>query len=117
MIVEPWVPWILRQNEAAIVVGAICVLFLILLPLGLLWRWVRKRELARKHSALLEAQIRYYSAAPPSAPPVYMAPPSQPQVVYREKEVVREVVKVACKYCGTFNYQTSPSCVSCGARI
>ena len=37
-------------------------------------------------------------------------------VVY-EKEVVHEVVKVPCKYCGTLVEVTSQNCPSCGAPL
>ncbi len=43
---------------------------------------------------------------------------SQPQTILKEeKEVVREVVKVRCKSCGTLNVETSSFCENCGAHL
>jgi rubrerythrin len=44
-----------------------------------------------------------------------MPPQQQAHVIYKEKETIREVVKVPCKYCGTLVDVTSPKCPSCGA--
>lgn len=35
----------------------------------------------------------------------------------REKETVREIVKVRCHYCGTLNLETAAKCESCGANL
>ncbi len=32
-------------------------------------------------------------------------------------EVVREIVKVRCKYCNALNFETSQNCSSCGAHL
>ena len=40
-----------------------------------------------------------------------------PQVVYKEREVIREVVKIPCRYCGTLNDQLSTKCSGCGATL
>jgi len=32
-------------------------------------------------------------------------------------EVLREIVKVRCKYCGTLNLETSQNCSNCGAHL
>jgi hypothetical protein len=49
----------------------------------------------------------------PAAPP----PENAPQVVYKEREVIREVVKIPCRFCGTLNDQLSMKCAGCGASI
>jgi hypothetical protein len=41
--------------------------------------------------------------------------PENPQVV-REKEIIREIVKVRCAYCGTLYDQTLDKCPNCGAK-
>ncbi len=41
--------------------------------------------------------------------------PPNPQVVKETREVIREIVKVPCRYCGTLNESTAPRCMSCGA--
>jgi hypothetical protein len=50
--------------------------------------------------------------SPGAAPPADGA-----QVVYREREVIREVVKIPCRYCGTLNDQLSVKCSGCGAAL
>jgi len=32
-------------------------------------------------------------------------------------QIVREIVKVRCKYCNTLNYETSQRCTNCGANL
>ena len=32
-------------------------------------------------------------------------------------EIVREIVKVRCKYCNTLNFETSQRCSNCGAQL
>jgi DNA-directed RNA polymerase subunit RPC12/RpoP len=32
-------------------------------------------------------------------------------------EIVREIVKVRCKYCNSLNFETSERCSHCGAQI
>jgi hypothetical protein len=66
---------------------------------------------------------------PPASSPVPPSyrPPAGPQstgasqtvvqstVVYKEKEIIREVVKVPCDYCGSLVDVSSQHCPSCGA--
>lgn len=59
---------------------------------------VRGRPDAKRQT--LEAQIAQPSAAP----------------VIKEREVIREVVMIPCKYCGTLMPQTETVCPNCGAR-
>jgi len=42
----------------------------------------------------------------------------QPSIspVVKEKEVIREIVMIPCKYCGTLMPQTATVCPNCGAR-
>jgi len=42
---------------------------------------------------------------------------NSPQVIYKEREVIREVVKIPCRYCGILNDQLSMKCSGCGAAI
>ena len=46
---------------------------------------------------------------------IQVAQPSAAPVV-REKEVIREVVMIPCKYCGALMPQTETVCPNCGAR-
>jgi len=41
--------------------------------------------------------------------------PGSPQVIYKEREVIREVVRIPCRFCGTLNDQLSVKCSGCGA--
>jgi len=40
--------------------------------------------------------------------------PNQPEV--REREIIREIVKIKCPYCGQLYNQTEDKCPNCGAR-
>jgi hypothetical protein len=51
-------------------------------------------------SSTIEIQVTQPSAAP----------------IIKEKEIIREVVMIPCKYCGTLMPQTSTICPNCGAR-
>jgi sporulation-control protein spo0M len=46
---------------------------------------------------------------------IQVAPPSAAPVI-REKEIIREVVMVPCKYCSGLMPQTETSCPHCGAK-
>jgi sporulation-control protein spo0M len=46
---------------------------------------------------------------------IQVSPPSASPVI-REKEIVREVVMIPCKYCGTLMVQTETVCPNCGAK-
>ncbi|HVH15788.1 MAG TPA: hypothetical protein VNA15_08745 [Candidatus Angelobacter sp.] len=41
----------------------------------------------------------------------------KPEAVPSRTEVVREIVKVRCKYCNALNFETSQNCSSCGAHL
>ncbi len=51
--------------------------------------------------------------------PMYYPPPPQPQQVTQvyQKEVVREVVKVPCRYCGMLVETTAVRCPNCNAPL
>jgi rubrerythrin len=49
----------------------------------------------------------------PSEPEPY----SQGTPIVREKIVIREIIKIKCRYCGTLNDQTIDKCPNCGAKI
>jgi hypothetical protein len=40
--------------------------------------------------------------------------PDQPEV--REREIIREIVKIKCPYCGQLYDQKEDKCPNCGAR-
>lgn len=41
---------------------------------------------------------------------------SQPSPPVAEKEIIREVIKIRCPYCGTLYDENVDSCPNCGAR-
>jgi hypothetical protein len=41
----------------------------------------------------------------------------KPEAVPSRTEVVREIVKVRCKYCSSLNCETSQNCSNCGAHL
>ena len=46
--------------------------------------------------------------------------PDKPESAYRieeRKEIIREIVKVKCRYCGTLNPQEAQKCTSCGGHL
>jgi len=64
----------------------------------------------------------YVPVPAPTPPPAQAAPPApsqtpqQPQV--KEKEVIiREIVKVKCRYCGTLVDSTLSRCPNCGSPL
>jgi hypothetical protein len=42
---------------------------------------------------------------------------TKPEAAPSHTEVVREIVKVRCKYCNALNFETSQSCSNCGAHL
>jgi sporulation-control protein spo0M len=46
---------------------------------------------------------------------IQVSPPSA-QPVIKEKEIIREVVMIPCKYCGALMPQTDTVCPNCGAK-
>jgi hypothetical protein len=58
---------------------------------------------------------RVGGAGVPVGAPGASAQADSTQVVYHEREVIREVVKIPCRYCGTLNDQLSVKCSGCGA--
>jgi len=46
---------------------------------------------------------------------IQVAPQSASPII-KEKEIVREVVMIPCKYCGTLMVQTETVCSNCGAK-
>lgn len=57
------------------------------------------------------------SAGVSASAPTVNGPASSPQVVYKEREVIREVVRIPCRFCGQLNDQLSMKCSGCGAAI
>jgi|GEM_PF-4684752 len=71
---------------------------------------VKKGGAARSEAMLAGVATGAAGVAPGGA----TAPDSGP-VVYKEREVIREVVRIPCRYCGQLNDQLSLKCSGCGA--
>ena len=41
----------------------------------------------------------------------------KPETAPNHTEVLREIVKVRCKYCNSLNFETSQNCSNCGANL
>jgi predicted membrane protein len=42
--------------------------------------------------------------------------PSEAEPITKEKEIIREVVKIRCSYCGNLYDETQDKCPYCGAK-
>jgi hypothetical protein len=71
-----------------------------------------RRSRLPRHSA--GGAVSFGPAPPPmgAPPPVHLTPSGQPAV---QQIVIRETVKVPCRYCGTLMDSTATVCPSCGA--
>ncbi|HLN50928.1 MAG TPA: hypothetical protein VK455_02580 [Thermoplasmata archaeon] len=70
---------------------------------------------ARKREMPAGAALTEAPAAAGASAPSFPSPSGSSQVIYKEREVVREVVKIPCRFCGQLNDQLSPKCSGCGA--
>jgi len=94
-----------------LLVAIIVVVIAIVVVLVLVAAWSRRRSRARlpRHpSSAIPGTLPSY--APP--PPVNLIPRDQPPV---QQVVIRETVKVPCRYCGTLIDSTATNCPNCGA--
>lgn len=67
--------------------------------------WTIKGVIAIDGRPDVTSRITEIQVAPPGASPVI-----------REREVIREVVMIPCKYCGALMPQTETACPHCGAK-
>ncbi len=91
---------------------AVVVVVLVLIVVVVLARRSRRRSLPQ-HSA--GGRVPY--APPPGGPPppaIHLTPSDQPAV---QQVVVREEVKVNCRYCGALVSPGTPTCPRCGAPL
>jgi len=105
----PATPWLLYAIVALVVV-VVVVLVLIVLALA---RRARRSPALPRHS--MSGQVRYGPPPPPLAaapPPISLTPSDQPRI---QQVVVKEVVKVNCKFCGSLIDSTAEKCPFCGA--
>jgi hypothetical protein len=95
---------ILNVELFAAIVLAIVVIVILIIALSR-----RSRRKLPKHSPTQE-----YSppSSPPPAPQIDLTPKQQPPV---QQIVIKEVVKVKCRYCGALIDSTAQTCPICGA--
>lgn len=99
-------------TEAVVAVAVLVVVVLIVVGVYLLVRSRRSPGL-RQHSA--SGPVGYAPPAPPYGmppPPLNLTSSGQPAV---QQIIVRETVKVPCRYCGTLMDSTATVCPKCGA--
>jgi hypothetical protein len=98
----------------ALVVGLVLVVVLVVIVV--IWLAVRSRRRSSlpKHSARGNVSFGPTPGLPPSGipPPINLTPAGQPAV---QQVVIRETVKVNCRYCGTLIDSTATVCPNCGA--
>lgn len=64
---------------------------------------------------IIEARNRRISELHLPPPPLPPPPPGPATGVVHEREVIREVVRIPCRFCGTLVDQLAAKCSSCGA--
>lgn len=98
----------------------IAIVFVVIILLVVVWLLTRRRPLRPQlpqHAA--PGNIGYGAPPPPSyasmggAPPIHLTPSQQPV----PQVVLRETVKVKCRYCGTLIDVTDKVCPNCGAPL
>lgn len=96
------------------------VLPFVLIPLGAVLSFFVSRRMGlepqRTVPPLQETPERSSQESPS---PVIQDSSPQPQVIVqvREREIIREIVKIPCRHCGTLLETTASFCQSCGAPM
>ena len=99
-------------DEIALIAAIVVV---VLVVLALILSRSRRRASLPRHSAT--GNVGYYAPPPAGSPtgvppPINLTPSGQPAV---QQIVLRETVKVNCRYCGTLMDSTATVCPNCGA--
>ena len=102
------------SSNTDLIVGIAVVLVVLVLIIVVVVLVQRRSRLAR-HAVM--GNIAYDAARPPPAagpspPPLGFGSVSQPSV---QQVIIKETVKVNCRYCGTLIDSTATVCPSCGA--
>lgn len=100
-----------NSNQAILLVVAVILVVVVIAVI--VWAIVRSRRRPSlpRHSAT--GQVRY--APPPMGPPppgINLTPSGQPAV---QQIIIKETVKVNCRYCGALIDSTAEKCPFCGA--
>jgi hypothetical protein len=93
-----------------LIVGIVLAVVLIVVVLVIILARRRRRPSALPRHPSTPAPGTMPSYAPP--PPINLIPRDQPPV---QQVVIRETVKVPCRYCGTLIDSTATNCPNCGA--
>jgi hypothetical protein len=85
------------------------VLIIIVIIIAIALRSHRRSSPLPKHASVRNAS---YGPVGPAPPPVHLTPTDQPQI---QQIVIKETVKVKCRYCEALIDSTAPTCPFCGA--
>ncbi len=96
-------PWVLVFTVVGVVALIAIILVVVILLVGR-----SRRRLPRHPTVSVPGTLPSY--APPT--PIHLIPGDQPPV---EQIVLKETVKVPCRYCGTLIDSTATNCPKCGA--
>ena len=112
--------WVLLFGMHHVYLGNDSKLFVYFFTFGGLGKWQRA-DRANLAALCAEADARDGQLiASLTGSPAQSALPSsasQPEAVVREREIVREIVKIRCSHCGTLVDQGIPKCFSCAASM
>lgn len=95
----------------------VAVVFVVILIIVVVWLLSRRRPRLPQHAA--PGNIGFGVPPPPpygsmaGAPPIHLTPSQQPV----PQVVLRETVKVQCRYCGNLIDVTDKVCPNCGAPL
>ena len=98
-----WLPYVVAAVAVAVLVAVLVVVAA---------RRARRGPRLPRHPMGGAPQYGAPPAAGPPPPPISLSPTDQPRV---QQVVVKEVVKVNCRYCGSLIDSTAEKCPFCGA--
>ena len=100
--------------STTLILGIVLLVVVVIILVVWLAARSRRRSALPKHSARGNVSFGPPPGMPPSGlpPPISLTPSGQPPV---QQVVLRETVKVNCRYCGTLIDSTATVCPNCGA--
>jgi len=120
ILILVWVYKDAKKRGASGALWVIVVLFTGIIGL-IIWLVVRPPEPSFYQQQQPYGQPQYQQPyqPPPQQQYYQQQPPPQPQqpAVYKEKEIIKEIVKVRCPYCGALVEQGVSRCPHCGAAL
>ncbi len=104
--------WVYKDAESRGMSGALWVIvFLLLGFIGLIIYLIVRKPVQQPRVQYGYQNIQGYGYPPPQT-----AQTSSPQII-KEKEIIKEVVKIKCPYCGALVDQGIDRCPNCGAPL